>query len=143
MILFAGLIAFGVWSGMQGDSSGVVSVVSSSTKTPGQITVLIVYESEDLAKPAMAPYVNTIHSASLMTWLNSHCGKDGGRPLWRILDKDTPGMESQPASIREAWAAKSSDLPSLTIVGPRKKATGPLPKTLDATMAELKKWGGE
>jgi len=45
--------------------------------------------------------------------------------------------------VKQAFAEPRTSVPLLVILTPTKKISGPLPKTIEETMTEIKKYGGE
>lgn len=100
------------------------------------LKVLIVRETGDAAsiEPAFAQVVRK--------YLDEKASKAG----WRIWDDDQVFSGTEPAILKEMFdkAKPFQSLPALILKNDKSdKATAmPLPKTIEALMAELKKWGG-
>lgn len=98
--------------------------------------VLIVRETGDATsvEPAFAQVVRK--------YLDDKATKSG----WRIWDDDQTFAGSEPAILKEMFEKSKpfQSLPALIVKndGSDKATAMPLPKTVEALMAELKKWGG-
>ena len=106
------------------------------------LRVLIVEETEDRPKlPANQTLI--LGSTLLRSWLNASCAKgaDGRSPEYRILDKDTP-MATDAKHWQDAMKRPRSQLPWIVISNGTTGFEGPLPATVDETLALLKKFGG-
>lgn len=101
---------------------------------------LIVYESSDLSSYP-AKQVDILFNKTLREYLNQKCvkGEDGKTPEYRIFDKDiSPKNESK--IWQDAMARARSGLPWLLVSNGESGWEGPLPGTLEETMAILKKY---
>lgn len=116
------------------------------TPTPPPIPVdgfrvLIVYETS-------APLTPTQHSIvfgkRVRDYLTSHCvkGDDGKTPEARIFDKDIDAS-SDSALWQDAMKRPRTAIPWILISTGKTGFEGPLPATVDETLALLKKYGGE
>lgn len=130
------LAALLVWLAL-GDGAGILPVVAA----PGQISVLIVDETEDYAKPEYKPYLDVLNSSLIIAYLNGHCAKVGNTPEWRHWDKDTD-VTNESAKWQAAMAVPRASLPWIAISNGSRGFAGPLPASVDDTMALLQHWGG-
>lgn len=108
---------------------------------PGQITVLIVEETEERT-PAMALLQG---STKLREYLNSHCEKgDKGRPMWLWTDDDAEFKNAHKV-WQDAMKLPRQSVPWLIVLakGGATLHSGPLPAKTDAVLATLKKYGGD
>lgn len=120
-----------------GGGSGAAPFVPS----PGQISVLIVDETADYGKPEYRDYLNVLNSSAVVDYLNGHCAKVNGSPEWRHWDKDTDVSNELP-KWQDAMKLERKSLPWLYVTNGGSSWGGPLPKTVDETLALLAKWGG-
>jgi hypothetical protein len=109
---------------------------------------MIIYESDDLGKAYMKPYLNVIYSTKIRSYLNAK-----GYP-WRVLDDDPPmvGDELKWKAVRDAAKAKlfpdktNEFKPVVAIVNKtnfQPLLIEELPGGEVETEQLLKKWGGE
>ena len=101
-----------------------------------QLRVLIVEETADRAK--LPPSQLAILTSSIVrAKLDAVCckGADGKTPEWRILDKDLDAA-GESALWQEAMKIPRESVPWLVVTdGVRHGYSGPLPKTIDETLA--------
>lgn len=101
---------------------------------------LIVYESAELGKMPDAQK-NVLYAKSVRDYLNSKCvmGADGKTKEWRIWDKDTDASaESQ--IWQDALKRPRSQVPWIIVSDGKTGYEGPLPASVDETLALLKKY---
>jgi hypothetical protein len=109
---------------------------------PGGLRVLVTYETADLGTMPRAQAA-VLTNGAVRDYLNSKCatGPDGKTKEWRIWDKDV-----NPAAESKVWqdltARKKDKLPWITITTDKGGFEGPLPGTVEETLALLKKYGG-
>ncbi len=99
--------------------------------------VLIVYESSAIT----AAQANVINSTIMRKYLDGKCvkGPDGKTTEYRILDKDTV-MSNESSLWQKAMQRPHPNLPWIIISNGRTGTEEPLPTTIDATMALIKKY---
>jgi len=104
--------------------------------------VLIVYESGDLTKMPAAQQA-ILYSKTLRDYLNVKCvaGPDSKTREWRIFDKDVD-TSGESAVWQAVMKRPRSAVPWIVISDGKAGHEGPLPATVDETLALLKKWGG-
>ena len=104
---------------------------------------LIVYETADLAKLPSAQRA-VLTSAEVRGYLNDHCtpGPDGKTKEWRVLDKDADAG-GEPALWQAALKRDRKSLPWLIVSDGKTGFEGPLPADTAATLALLRKYGGQ
>lgn len=117
------------------------------TPTPDPIVgeglnVLFVYEKDDLAKLPSAQLA-ALYSAEVTDYLNAKCakGSDGKTPEWRKWDQNQD-VSKAPAAWKAALARPRKSLPWVSISTTRATFEGPLPATVEDTLALLRKYGG-
>lgn len=107
------------------------------------LRVLIVEETAERSKlPANQAII--LGSTVVRSYLNAKCAKgpDGKTPEYRLLDKDV-SMTAESKHWQDAMARPRTSLPWLIISNPGVGGyEGPLPGTVDETLALLKKFGG-
>lgn len=132
-VLLIGLGLFGP------DSLPVINDV-----TPGPISVLVLYESEDLSDPRNAWFVDMLNDTSTRDYLNQHCRKENGRPAYRFVDSDADVSMASPwwqAAIAEAKQhVDETGEPALAISNGRQGVMQPMKPDY---MKTLRKWGGD
>lgn len=104
--------------------------------------VLIVYETADLPKMPAAQ-VNILYSQSVRSYLNDKCvlGPDGKTREWRIWDKDVAtGAESK--FWQDAMKLPRKQVPWIVISTGKSGFEGPLPGSVDETLALVRRYGG-
>lgn len=97
--------------------------------------VLIVYESKFGVPPVAI-------DSGVRNYLNAKCVKEGGTAEFRIWDKDTVTSYA-PKLWQDAMARPRQTVPWIIISNGTSGHEGPLPTTVESTMALLKKYGGE
>jgi hypothetical protein len=108
---------------------------------PKRLKVLIVYESAELAK-IPAAQLAVLYSKDVRDYLNAHCDKEAsGKAGWRIWDKDIDASADLP-EWQKAIKRDRRQVPWIVISNPKTGCEVPLPATVDATMALLRKYGG-
>lgn len=110
---------------------------------PG-LRVLIVYETAELSKMP-AEQRNVLYSKTVRDYLNSKCpaGADGRTREWRIWDKDV-ATDGESKLWQDAMSRPKRATPWILISNsPKGGFEGPLPKTVDETLALIKRYGGE
>lgn len=102
--------------------------------------VMMIYEQMQLT-PEIS---NIINSKPYRDYLNSHCAisPDGKTREWGNFDKDE-NMSKFPTHWAEAMKRPRSSLPWLIISNGKAGWEGPLPDTLDKTLAKFKEYGGQ
>jgi hypothetical protein len=105
--------------------------------------VLIVYESADLPK-LTAGQQAILYGKRLRDYLNAKCvvGADGKTREWRMWDADT-ATDGEAKHWQEAMKRPRKSLPALIISDGKTGWEGPLPASVDETLALLRKFGGE
>ena len=107
---------------------------------PGPLSVLVVYEQEDLDNyPPGQPAILT--SKPVRDYLAAKCAKENGVPTFRFLDKDADISNLMPGL--KAWfeQAKSRKLPTIILSNGRDVFQGDLPVDPAAMLELLKKYG--
>ena len=106
------------------------------------LAVMVLREASDPAR--LPPEQRAIFtSAKVLQWLGAHC------EFFRILDDDFEGadLENLPPEVAEAYRRtlelREGDGPYLAISTGDGGYHGPLPGSIDAMMALLKKYGGD
>ena len=111
---------------------------------PSQLRVIMVYES---GKAYDKETTNILFSTKIVEYLNAKCVKDAeGRPSWRKWPKGTSVTDSEPEPLRSLWnqyLPRMGTLPQIVISAGTTAEIYPLPATEEATMALLKKIGGD
>jgi hypothetical protein len=104
--------------------------------------VLIVYESADVGK-LPEPQRQIFTSTAIREYLNTHAAKNStGHPEWRLLDKNAD-LTNESDLWKDAWSkADMTHIPSIAVSNGKEGFAGPLPATVDETLALLKKYGG-
>lgn len=98
--------------------------------------VLIVYETA-----AVTPEVASVLSSELIrSYTREKCAKDGTTPAFRAFDKDAAADKDYPW-VSKAMARSRTALPWLIVSNGKSGFEGPLPATVNETMAILKKFG--
>lgn len=109
---------------------------------PGsEFRVLIVYETRDLGKMPKAQEL-ILYSDTVRSYLNSKSplGPDGKTHDWRIYDKDV-ATDGESKLWQDAMKRPRASHPWIAISSPKGGFEGPLPYTVEETMALLKKFG--
>lgn len=103
------------------------------------LRVLMVYESSsNMTQGQMA----VLYSPKVADYLDAKC-KDG-KAGWRRYDKDFDA-HGEPQIWQQIWAdvkPKIKAVPALVVIDGTKGEALPLPETVDAALALLKKYGG-
>jgi hypothetical protein len=101
---------------------------------------LIVYESSELGKMPPAQKA-IIFTKDLRDYLNSTCvlGPDGSTKEWRIYDKDVD-MSGETAVWQGVMKRNHPTIPWIVIGNGKTGFEGPLPATVEDTLALLKKY---
>lgn len=121
----------------------VPTPIPEPVPSPGLISVLIVEETEDRAKPENRAFLGVLNSVAIREYMNTHCEKSAdGRPQWRVLDKDADLTHAE-QFWREAMARPRSSHPWIAITNGAAGTAGPLPATEAETLSLLKRWGGD
>lgn len=102
------------------------------------LRVLITYESADLAKLPSKQRV-ILDSKLLSDYLSANCVKEGKQPEFRIWDKDTDTSNASQV-WKEAMKRERKSLPWILISNGTAGYEGPLPSTVDDTLALVKKY---
>lgn len=109
---------------------------------PGEgLRVLVV---EDILERPTLPLSQQVvfTSQKVQEYLSSHCAKSSdGSPGFRFLLEGT-NMADAPKEWQEAMARPRKELPWVVISNGKSGTEGPLPKSEEAMLAELQKWGG-
>lgn len=102
--------------------------------------VLMVYESADLSKMPAAQQV-ILYSKPVRDYLNAKCimGPDNKTHDWRIWDRDSD-TSNESALWQAAMKRPRASVPWIIISDGKKGYEGPLPATVDETLALLKKY---
>lgn len=108
-------------------------------KEPG-LRIMIVYESRDVNRPSVQGTI--MFSTTLREYARTHCVTVNRNPEFRLFDKDV-SLTGESKIWQDAMARPRQSLPWLLISNGKAGYEGPLPATLDATMALVKKYGGE
>jgi hypothetical protein len=109
---------------------------------PG-LRVLVVYETAELSKmPAGQRAV--IYDRRVREYLNAKCpvGPDGKTREWRIWDKDVD-TAGKSKLWQNAMRRPRKSTPWILISTKIEGYEGPLPATVDETLALIKRYGGE
>lgn len=104
---------------------------------------LFVYESGDVSKLPRSQLI-VLNSAAVRDYLNAHCvvGPDGKTREWRLWDADVSTVGESPLWQR-AFARPRKSTPWLILSNGRTGYEGPLPATVDETLALMRKiFGG-
>lgn len=98
---------------------------------------------EDIGKRPTLPLSQRMifSDPSVREYLDSHCAKEDGAPAYRILDSEAD-MSNASTQWQDAMKRARTSLPWLIISTGKTGAEGPLPATVEDTLAVLKKWGG-
>ena len=110
---------------------------------PSPITgprVLVVYETDDATKLTEGQR-QFLYGRASYDLLDRLCGKDptaASGKAWRIWDKDQVLLDVS-KEWKEAMARPRKSIPWIQIYGPRGAYEGPLPSTLDESMALVRK----
>ncbi len=106
------------------------------------LRVLVVYKATDLGK-LTADQANILASTDIRSYLRSKCvmGPDSKTPEYRFWDLDKPPGNDSPA-IGKLLALPRKSVPWVVISTGKAGFQGPLPPTINETMALLKKYGG-
>lgn len=104
--------------------------------------VLVVYETADLSTLPRAQ-MQVLTSGAVRDYLNQKCvkGPDGKTAEWRIWDKDVDA-KNESKFWQDVMARKRDKLPWLYVSNGKAVYEGPLPGTIDETLALLRKFGG-
>lgn len=102
--------------------------------------VLFVIETADVSK-LPKEQLTILTAKSIRDYLNAKCVKVGNQPEYRIWDKDIDVTHAGPI-WQQAMQRPRQSLPWLIISDGKTGYEGPLPKTVDETLALLKKYGG-
>jgi hypothetical protein len=107
---------------------------------PG-LHVLMVYESGELSKLPPAQ-LSVLYAKSIRDYLQAKCpvGPDGKTKEWRVWDADTDASGDAPV-WRDAMRRPRSSLPWIIVSNGTTGYEGPLPRSIDETLALLKKFG--
>lgn len=118
-----------------------VIVVPPPVILPTKLQVVII---EDPAERANIPasQIAIMDGAELRDYCKTHCTITDGTPDKRVLSV-RQDISGQPEWVKQAFAEPRTSVPLLVILTPTKKISGPLPKTIEETMTEIKKYGGE
>lgn len=114
-------------------------VSTAPIKAPG-FRILIVEESSQ-RHTLPASQVAIFTSAAITEYANAKCAKIEGVPEFRVYDPDVP-LTSESETWKEAMAVARTSLPWLICSDGKRGYSGPLPKTVDETLAILKRYGG-
>ena len=103
--------------------------------------MLILLEKDDDTKLPPSQ-LDAINSFVVRSYLNQKCPKVGNQPEYRIWDKDT-----NPANESKLWQdafnkAKGKETPWIIVSNGKTGFEGPLPKTVEALLALVQKYGG-
>lgn len=112
---------------------------------PGtKLRAIVLYES---AAKMSREHLGVLNSTALRSYLSAHCLDDGGRPAWRVWDKDTDVSKESAAfrSAMNAARAETTQLPKIMLYS-GDNTTIPVAIPLPASEAEaldlLRKIGG-
>lgn len=104
---------------------------------------MIVFESADLSKLPAAQAAHVL-SGPLRTYLTGHCvAEPGGQKAWRFYDKDVDASRDLPVWKTALERVRGKPTPWLIVSNGKAGFEGPLPATVNDTLALLKKYGGE
>lgn len=103
--------------------------------------VLITIETSDGAK-LPAKQVAILTAGSIRDYLDAKCPKVNGTPQYRIWDKDVD-TRNESKLWQDAFARKRGNLPWIVVSNGKTGFEGPLPGTVEETLALLKRFGGE
>lgn len=103
--------------------------------------VLFIYESEDKLTSSQRVILT---SSTIRNYLKSKCvkGMDAMTPEYRFFDKDSNVSRESP-HWQQAFNRPRASLPWLVISNGKNGFEGPLPQTVDETLAKLKLYGGQ
>lgn len=108
---------------------------------PGEgFRALFIVETSEIAK-LPKEQLTVLTSRAIRDYLNLKCVKVGSTPEYRIWDQNVNTANESPA-WQAAMNVKRDSLPWLIISTGKSGYSGPLPKTIDETLALLKKFGG-
>lgn len=99
--------------------------------------VLMIYETAEAIKLTKGQQL-AMFGKSTRDWLDANCVKVGGEPERRIFDKDIK-LDGESALWKKAMARTRTGVPWLIVSNGITGYDGPMPETLDAIMAILKK----
>ena len=122
----------------------VVPHVEPGPDGPQALRVLMVYESSNTTLPSAQQSILT--SGRVREYLRQHCPVEGstGNYGFRVFDKDLD-VAGQPKIWQDAMKQPRDSLPWIIVMDLNGKnlASAPLPKDVDATLALLRKYGGD
>ena len=103
--------------------------------------VLVVYETGDLSKMP-AGQQSILYAKVVRDYLNATCpaGPDGKTKQWRMWDQNVD-LTGEQKLWQDTLARPRTSVPWVIISNGKTGFEGPLPKTVDETMALLKKYG--
>ncbi len=107
----------------------------------GKLQVIII---EDPAQHASLPasQIAVLDGQAVREYLNTHCTVTDGTPDRRILSVRQVVTAKSAPWLQEAFAVPRESLPWIVILRGSKTISGPLPETVDETMALLRTYGG-
>lgn len=101
------------------------------------LRVLILYETSELSRLPISQ-ASILSSTTLRHYLDEKCVKVGQTPEYRVYDKDTD-LTNESELWRAAAKRPASKLPFLIVSNGKTGWEGPLPTSLDETMAIIKR----
>lgn len=107
----------------------------------GNLKVLVVYESEDLGE-LPSKQIEIFTTTLIREYCDKACSKTAGQADYRQYDDDV-SVATEPEWIKKAFSEQRQSLPWIVMSNGTTGFSGPLPGTIDETLALLKKYGGE
>lgn len=104
---------------------------------PG-LRVLIVYETAELGK-LPKEQVSIFNSTRLRDLLTARCVRNSATPEWRMYDKDAD-LKNESQLWRDAMARQRTKLPWILVSTGSAGFEGPLPATVDDTLALIQRF---
>jgi len=118
-----------------------VIVVPSPVIVPSKLQFVIIEDPSERAN-ITASQIAIMDGAELRDYCKTLCTITVGTQDKRVLSV-RQDISGQPEWVKQAFAEPRTSVPLLVILTPTKKISGPLPKTIEETMTEIKKYGGE
>lgn len=106
------------------------------------LRVLIIEETAERHKVPSKQLV-ILTAKAIRDYAKEKCAKGpGGHPDFRVWDKDVDASKDGSPALRTMLAKPRQSLPWIVITNDKTEFSGPLPASVDETLALLKKYGG-
>lgn len=135
LALFAPAYASGCLDPLNPDDGG--NVIVPNVTTDG-LRVLIVRETRP-NRNVPPSQLSIFTSTELRAYCNQKCAKTNGQPDFRVWDESTDATRDS-KDMQALFKVERKSLPWIVVANRRKGFSGPLPKTVEETIALIRRY---